>query len=334
VNVNSANSNAENKSCSESALILSPKLLIDTTLPVNLSVCGFYQAAFSHARALEDGIKANKESENLHQYRVCLRKIRAIDSTLKVLKTEATSAKLIPDLKELMKQTNRLRDLDVYLMNSESFFQQLDKKYHPGLTRFFEDISLLREYEFQRVSEWLQSKAYQQKCREIEEQIHALSNAQDNNNIASDTFECGSQVINRRYLKVIKTASTLNTHSEDTDIHQLRIECKKLRYLLEFFAPVIHQSTYKQLMNIIKSLQESLGTYNDSSVQIAFLKSYLKQIHQTSPAYAAISRLKKQIKKRNKEARKHVLKQLSRLSRNQTIKAGGTSQRNNEQQTA
>src|SRR5690606_3590948 len=53
----------------------------------------------------------------------------------------------------------------------------------------------------------------------------------------------------------------------DAEIHELRIECKKLRYLMEFFSPVFPKDGFRSILKPLKKLQDSLGLFNDRAVQ-------------------------------------------------------------------
>ena len=63
-----------------------------------------------------------------------------------------------------MKQTNRLRDLDVYLDDKQEFFQLLPEKLHPGLQQMFDVFAIERTSQLQQVSKMLKDESYTQKC--------------------------------------------------------------------------------------------------------------------------------------------------------------------------
>ncbi len=65
--------------------------------------------------------------------------------------------------------------------------------------------------------------------------------------------------------------------TEDEVVHQLRINCKKLRYLMEFFAPLFPENEIKTLIKALKLLQDNLGNFNDYSVQQIFLRQVLNE---------------------------------------------------------
>ena len=50
-------------------------------------------------------------------------------------------------------------------------------------------------------------------------------------------------------------------------MHALRKRCKELRYLLEVFRPVCDKTAHRRLVKELKSLQDTLGDFQDGEVQ-------------------------------------------------------------------
>ena len=69
--------------------------------------------------------------------------------------------------------------------------------------------------------------------------------------------------------------AAINSQSADEKIHELRIEFKKLRYLIEFFVDLLPKKRTGKIVIEIKKIQTVLGDYNDYCIQIEFLNSYI-----------------------------------------------------------
>ena len=80
---------------------------------------------------------------------------------------------------------------------------------------------------------------------------------------------------------MIELGAAIDGSTPDDELHRLRIECKKLRYLLEFFASLFPAGEVRLIVEHLKNLQDNLGDFNDLSVQQDDLKSYLEAL---SPA--------------------------------------------------
>ena len=101
----------------------------------------------------------------------------------------------------------------------------------------------------------------------------------------------------------------IDVHSADKKLHKLRIECKKLRYLLEYFAPLFTAGAYQCELKKLKQLQGYLGDFNDSAVEHDFLSHYLADKNNSS-RYKAVRKLRHISRKQHQQARAHILQQL------------------------
>ncbi|MCW8327837.1 CHAD domain-containing protein [Photobacterium sp. SDRW27] len=286
------------------------KVTMDPGKPIYLSTYAYFEIEFANARRYEAGILQGVDPEFLHQYRVCLRRNRAIISLLKDLYPAENKKRLSDLLKQLMQETNLLRDLDVYLMKSNTFFRQVSQKHHNGLALFFDDIQLRRKTELKRLCGWLNSDLYRRNCQDIEAHIHAIQVNVPPQSASTSCEVYGRQAVWKRYQKVRVRAGDINEQSKDTDIHQLRIDCKKLRYLLEYFEPLFKTNEYQRELNTLKHLQNYLGDFNDSSVQQDFLLRYLARKKENSHSYKAVSQLLRITQREHQKSRVHVLQQL------------------------
>jgi CHAD domain-containing protein len=83
-------------------------------------------------------------------------------------------------------------------------------------------------------------------------------------------FRC----IYKRYLKIRGIAAGIGAETPDDTVHRLRIECKKLRYLMEFFAELFPKEEWEGMLRLLRRLQNRLGEFNDARVQQRSLMNY------------------------------------------------------------
>ncbi len=257
-----------------------PTLLLVPDAPVKESAIKIINAFIQTARRNEKGLVADYDTEFLHDYRVSLRKVRSVLSLFKEVFSSEDTARLKQDFGSLMQKTNKLRDLDVYLLNKQQYYDLVPADTHEGLNILFDYFSREREKEQKIVSKLIRGKLYLKEINRLEKLFadgSALTGGRrgDEN---SPVFACSSVL--KRYDKVCQIARNIDDETEDTVIHQLRINCKKLRYLMEFFTPLFPKKEINALIKALKSLQDNLGNFNDYSVQQAFLKQVLsEQLH-------------------------------------------------------
>ena len=223
------------------------------------------------------GIQSDLDTEFLHDYRICLRKMRSVLSLVKGAYPAEETGRMREILGDLARQTNRLRDLDVYLLARNDYLQLLPPNLRPALKEMFEDFAAERGGEVRRTVSKIGSPAHRQLLREVEEYFseqtpHEASPACD--------LPVGPLVFRRiyqRYRKIRLIGAGIGAETPDQAVHQLRIECKKLRYLLEFFAELVPREDGAVMQRMLRRLQNHLGEFNDASVQQKSLLDYWAQ---------------------------------------------------------
>ncbi|MGF1724703.1 CHAD domain-containing protein [Photobacterium nomapromontoriensis] len=251
-----------------------PTVKLTPNMEIHPPTVQFLYHEFEHARRHELGIIRDDNEEFLHQYRVSLRRSRSLIGLLSNLFEKGPADRLKRELKTLMQHTNSLRDLDVLLMKMDDYFSELAHTHHKGLTRFFDDIQDERRKTLKELKRWLKSDTYHQQCLLISRLLDEL---------AYQSTEEGRQPAATRvhnilwyhFTKVENRCMGINVNSHDNAIHRLRICCKKLRYLLEYFTPLLPRKKTKQQISQLKLLQDQLGDFNDLSVQRQLVKQYL-----------------------------------------------------------
>ncbi len=243
------------------------------------------QAALAIFRQLLDTIERNEtgiiediDSEFLHDFRVAIRRTRSGLTQLKGV--------LPPDIAESFQRkfaylgqiTGPTRDLDVYLLYEKDYLSRLPGALREGMTGFFIDIADRRAREWEKMVSALQSAQY----RKIIGDWRAYLDGGEDNELSGNSDEpvdlYARKIIYRRYSRILKKGRAIGSSSPDDAFHRLRIQCKKLRYSLEFFASLFPPKAMRRVIKQLKGLQTNLGGFNDLSVQQDMLQNYLATI--------------------------------------------------------
>ena len=256
------------------------------------------------ARQNEQGAIDDIDTEFIHQYRVNLRKTRSLLNLMKKALPVEVHLGLKERLAKLAGVTNDLRDLDVFLLERDYYQQMLPDNFSNGLDRLFKMIARDREKARKVVFTSFQSDEH----HAVFDEVVSLLEADPvfiNPLSRKPILDVAKKKILGRYEKIRLLGSTIDEQTPDEEVHELRIECKKLRYLMEFFAELFPKKRIKHLIKSLKGLQTILGNFNDYSVQKAFLASYEKNHRKSAELSAAINGLvavlhQKQIQERTK----------------------------------
>lgn len=256
------------------------------------------------ARANEAGVIDDIDTEFLHQYRVSLRKTRSLLNLMKAALPADMHLRLKSLLAELSGTTNMLRDLDVFLLERDYYQGMLPEMFADGVEEMFKLVARDREKARKAVQKSFRSSEH----ASLFDEVMSLLEGEPLNQTALAIKPVGkvaSKKILNRYRRISLLGSEIHDGTPDEDVHELRIECKKLRYLMEFFAELYEAKRIRKLIKSLKKLQTILGNFNDYSVQKQFLADYESSHKVTAKLSAASNGLiavlhQKQVSERNK----------------------------------
>jgi len=231
---------------------------------------------FQVMRTNEAYIRQDLDPEFLHDYRVAVRRTRSALSQIKAVFPPDTISRFKQDFKVIGQLSNHLRDLDVYLLSEEDYRNQLPDFLRDALDPMFDHLRQKRAYALREVSEGLKSADYRQMVADWEAFLAGPVGAEKGETAvprkaATPIISLARRRIYKRYQQVIAAGQVILAENQQGQMHTLRIEGKKLRYLMEFFASLFPPKEMGLLIRQLKQLQSHLGDLNDLNVQQAYL---------------------------------------------------------------
>ncbi len=221
------------------------------------------------------------DTEVLHDFRVALRRTRSALAQIKNVFPTRTTDRFKKNFAYVGKRSNDLRDLDVYLLNQDAYKAMLPAVLRDDIDPLFRHLRKKRAKAFQHVLRDLKSKKYAKIMKDWETFLNKQPpDSATASNAELPIIDLARRRIYKKYRGVVKTGSKILANSEDQMLHVLRIECKKLRYLMEFFASLFPRKKINALIGQLKNLQDNLGNFNDLCVQ----QEYLLKISAELPA--------------------------------------------------
>ena len=254
-----------------------PPITLRPNTPVIAATTAMIRTNVAIARQNEQGVIDDLDTEFLHDYRVSLRRVRSIISLFKGAYRNDTQLAFKQEFSELMRCTNRLRDLDVYLLDQKSYYPLLPKLMHEGLEQIFSAFQQERDDEWRELARRFKSKSYRKAMGSLERRFSLDGDIPPGSRSDRPVLQYASNLIAKRYRKVCEIALSIDDATPDHIVHELRLQCKKLRYLLDFFSSLFDAKNIKRLITALKQLQDNLGRFNDYSVQQQSLQAFLDQ---------------------------------------------------------
>ncbi|MCP4360095.1 MAG: CHAD domain-containing protein [Chloroflexi bacterium] len=247
-------------------------LPLEPTMRADTAVKAILKTQLDIIQINEPAIVQDIDPEHLHNYRVALRRTRVALAQAKGVFDTAITHRFKTDLKQITQMSNELRDLDVYLLAEDDYQKLLPDTFRPDIVPLFDYLREKRMVVLEKTIKELTSKKFQHIMADWEAFVtEAQSETADAPYADRSIILLAQKRIYKRYQRVVKDGQKILSAAGDEEMHALRIECKKLRYLLEFFASLFPEEDINLLVKQLKNLQDNLGDFNDLCVQEDYL---------------------------------------------------------------
>ena len=250
---------------------------------------------FAQFTARESGARMGEDIEHVHRMRVAIRKLRAAMSLFRNY-LPADNEPLRAELGWVASVLGAVRDLDVQLARVQ-FWHSDDAVGKAGgidavaLRNLEELLQAMRAPAQTRLLRALNSKRYSALLANYEAMLRTGPSGDLAKRPARSVLPA---LILKRYVKVREMGDAIDDASHADALHALRIECKRLRYALEFATPLYAKAIRNFLPRLVE-LQDLLGEHQDAYVAIEQMQA-LAQTHkrelpaQTMQAFDDIER--------------------------------------------
>ncbi|HYE38028.1 CHAD domain-containing protein [Methylocaldum sp.] len=255
----------------------------------------------------ENGVKDDLDAEFLHDFRVAVRRTRAVLSQTKGAFLERPTAKYSREFAALGQVTGEPRDLDVQLLGFESYKAGLPGPMQADLAPLQAFLIEKAAKAHEQLNKHLQSAAHHRLIRDW--RIFLEKPAPRKPRSPQALLPIG-ELVDRRiwklYRRIIAQGKAVKSDTPVEPIHDLRKTGKKLRYVMELFQGLYSPEQMKQTLKMLKRLQDNLGQFQDAHVQIENSRRYafdLRKAGAPTETLLAIGALIERLYRRQKTVR-------------------------------
>ena len=247
----------------------------------------------------EAGVCHNDDDEYIHKMRVALRRSRVATRLFGAYFHPKTMRNFNKIMKHTASLLGKVRDLDVARKKLKKFRQE--RQDPPELVELDAHWKAMRKQARYALLSWLDSEKY---TNFIATFAHFCQTP--GKGAKEFSFESGetptpyqvrhvmpSVLLERfEHVRCFETLLEVDQPMPEPILHLLRIECKYMRYSLEFAGHLLGQ-TGEELIELLRQLQEDLGELNDAAVSRTILealpaslngdpvRSYVESQHET-----------------------------------------------------
>ena len=224
--------------------------------------------------AHEEGTREGANPEELHDMRVATRRLRSALTLLKsYLQAEHLPA-AVQGLRETASTLGRVRDLDVSLARARAYQSGLADGESEAFAPLIDELVARRAAARAALLAHLDGPAYKALVRDFEALLAEVEQptkraAQDRDRVHS----IAPRLLHIRW-QGVRAYDPVLEGAPIGLLHALRIECKHLRYALEFFEAALPGPVAEMIKNVV-AMQDHLGNLHDADVSVAMLNRFL-----------------------------------------------------------
>jgi CHAD domain-containing protein/DNA-binding transcriptional ArsR family regulator len=225
----------------------------------------------------ESGTRLGEDIEELHDMRVATRRMRAAVRVFGDFFEPDVTRAINKGIRRVTRALGPVRDLDVFEEKAARYLGALPGEMQDGLDPLLETWHAQRAEARDNMLRFLDSEKYSEFKREFSEFLQTkgagarpIAKGQP---IPFKVRHVAPRLIYTRY-ETVRAYETVLEEAQIETLHALRIDCKYLRYTLEFMQEVLG-SEVDAVIDEVKAMQDHLGDLNDAEVAIELLSEFL-----------------------------------------------------------
>ena len=248
------------------------------------------------------------DPEFLHDLRVAVRRTRSVLAHGKQVVPRDGRDHFRSEFRGLGEVTGPARDLDVYVIEWPGYIAPLDPQSAAALAPVRELIDGRRRAAHVTLTGDLHSARYQGLMNAWRAWLEApVAPVELDSRSTKPLGRAVSDRLGGAQKRLLTRGRSIGPDTAPEELHELRKDAKRLRYLLECFAGVLPTAARKSFVQRLKSLQDNLGEHQDTEVHSSQLRSLSEELHRahdvTAETLLAMGRLTELFEQRRQAAR-------------------------------
>ena len=218
----------------------------------------------------EKGVVDDLDPECLHHYRVNLRRARVLAAETREILGPEAAARLGRDLAAIADRTGSLRDLDVQLANRQWYESLLPEEQVCHLAPFMDSLARQRQQQCRSLQRYLRSRTHGHR----RERLGQLLGDHPDRGTFPSLPELLGRRIQHRFARLAHHGRSTGDEPSDGQLHRLRIQIKKLRYVSASSRALLSKARMKDWLGRLSHLQDAFGDAHDLAVCRQWVTEY------------------------------------------------------------
>jgi CHAD domain-containing protein len=254
-----------------------PRIEVDVAVSLRVATAAIFRHLARVMERNEPGVREGVDPEFLHDYRVALRRTRTGLAEFKGVFLAEEARSFRERFASLSRPSGRVRDLDVHLLRRAEYAEWVPEAFGSGFAPVFASLAREREARRAQLLAILAGRDYAALKRDWKRALASLA-AGTPAGVASDepALPTVRAVAARRYARLRSLAASTDA-LDDAALHRARVQSKRLRYVLEFFAHPLGEAADDAIL-AVERLQDALGAHHDAGVLLSLLGEQARAI--------------------------------------------------------
>jgi CHAD domain-containing protein len=237
----------------------------DRDQPAGRVVAMLLEAHLQAFRAREAGVRSGEDPEDLHQFRVALRRARALLDVAHRIFPEEEGALLSALMQRFATLTSDVRDLDVLLEGFDERVAELTPRLQLGAPELELRLRARLARSRSELLAAMDGDMYPVLLRRWQtlSSVYRVGGGEPGPDARRPTGEVVDELLGHEDHRVRKQARRARRSDDVTEWHRLRKRVKRYRYTVADVAPLCVQGRPKHLAKALARLQDHLGELQD-----------------------------------------------------------------------
>jgi CHAD domain-containing protein len=299
--------------------VSSPRLSLSPNARADEGARQIHRALLGILIANEPGVRSNLDTEFLHDFRVTVRRTRSLLGQIKQVFPPEVVTHFSTEFSWIGRLTGAPRDIDVLVFSLGAHRGEAPVGEMESLAKLLLQV---QQAEHLQLVDALNSDRYRRLLSEwqafLESAAPSVPEARNAGRPLAEVVAGRAWRLSRR---ISSSAEAVDDQTEPARLHDVRIDAKKLRYLVDVTPGFYAAGDLEIILAALKKLQRLLGDFNDAQAQEARLLEcgrVLSAAAGSAGVTSGIDRLVAQCRERAAQLRGQVIDGLQRFRASDT----------------
>lgn len=285
---------------------------LEPTVRADVGAMQIHRAVIEILAGTEPGLRANSDTEFLHDFRVAVRRTRSLLGQIKEVFPAEVTSHFASEFSWLGRLTGGPRDLDVLLLSLRKRRGEISAADVETLLAY---LTRAQRQQYAGLVADLDSDRYRRLLLDWRSFLERPPRPGfDTRNARRPLLEVVAERAWRLSQRLVNAAETIGEQTSASRLHELRIDAKKLRYLIDVTPRFYDRSDLACILGALKKLQRTLGNFNDEHVREIRLLEHGQALAEAGAPASAVLTLGR-LAEQSRQHREHLrLKVVGRLA--------------------